>query len=202
MRLQYTNKKTEKKIFDNIPDIALVQVNTIDSPNLLIHANNLIALKQLITSFNLVGKIDLVYIDPPFATNNTFTISEGRANTISNSADGTVAYTDTLRGADFIEFLRERLMLLKMLLSDKGSIYLHIDYKIGHYVKVLMDEIFGIENFRNDITRIKCNPKNFNRKGYGNIKDMILFYSKSDNLIWNEPKFLIPKMTKLNFSRK
>jgi len=51
-----------------------------------------------------------------------------------------------------------------------------------------MDEIFGIENFRNDITRIKCNPKNFARKGYGNIKDLILFYSKSDNLIWNEPK--------------
>jgi adenine-specific DNA-methyltransferase len=51
-----------------------------------------------------------------------------------------------------------------------------------------MDEVFGIENFRNDITRVKCNPKNFARKGYGNIKDMILFYSKSDNLIWNEPK--------------
>ncbi|HRN46852.1 MAG TPA: site-specific DNA-methyltransferase [Niabella sp.] len=202
MRLQYTNKKTEKKIFDNIPDIALVQVNTIDSPNLLIHANNLIALKQLITSFNLVGKIDLVYIDPPFATNNTFTISEGRANTISNSADGTVAYTDTLRGADFIEFLRERLMLLKMLLSDKGSIYLHIDYKIGHYVKVLMDEIFGIENFRNDITRIKCNPKNFNRKGYGNIKDMILFYSKSDNLIWNEPKISYTEDDKIKLFSK
>ncbi|MCA1919879.1 MAG: site-specific DNA-methyltransferase [Flavobacterium piscis] len=93
-----------------------------------------------------------------------------------------------MQGFDFIEFIRERLVLLKMLLSDKGSIYLHIDYKIGHYVKVVMDEIFGIENFRNDITRVKCNPKNFARKGYGNIKDLILFYSKSDNLIWNEPK--------------
>ena len=51
-----------------------------------------------------------------------------------------------------------------------------------------MDEIFGIENFRNDITRIKCNPKNFNRKAYGNIKDLILFYSKTDELIWNEVK--------------
>jgi adenine-specific DNA-methyltransferase len=75
-----------------------------------------------------------------------------------------------------------------MLLSDKGSIYLHTDYKIGHYVKIVMDEIFGIENFRNDITRIKCNPKNFARKSFGNMKDLILFYSKSDNLIWNEPK--------------
>lgn len=136
----------------------------------------------------LIGKVDLIYIDPPFATNNTFTIKDGRANTISNSATGTLAYADTLKGTAYLEFIRERLTLLKMLLSEKGSIYLHIDYKIGHYVKVIMDELFGIENFRNDITRIKCNPKNFARKGYGNIKDMILFYSKTDQLIWNEPK--------------
>jgi len=51
-----------------------------------------------------------------------------------------------------------------------------------------MDEVFGISNFRNDITRIKCNPKNFKRNAYGNIKDMILFYSKSAFPIWNEPK--------------
>ena len=193
MQLNYSNKKTEKEIFINIPDIDLEQANSAErrpsqSPNLLIQANNLVALKQLITTYNLAGKIDLIYIDPPFATNNTFTITNGRANTISNSSNGIVAYTDTLKGFEFIEFVRERLVLLKMLLSDKGSIYLHIDYKIGHYVKIMMDEIFGIENFRNDITRIKCNPKNFARKGYGNMKDMILFYSKSDNLIWNEPK--------------
>ena len=79
-------------------------------------------------------------------------------------------------------------MLLRELLSDHGSIYLHIDYKIGHYVKVLMDEVFGPENFRNDITRIKCNPKNFSRTGYGNIKDMILFYSKSASPTWREAR--------------
>jgi adenine-specific DNA-methyltransferase len=188
MQLHYPNKKTEQEIFNSIPDIELEQINSSDNPNLLIQANNLIALKQLVAKHNLKGKIDLIYIDPPFATNNTFTITDGRASTISNSSNGTVAYTYTLKGFDFIEFIRERLVLLKMLLSDKGSIYLHIDYKIGHYVKVVMDEIFGIENFRNDITRVKCNPKNFARKGYGNIKDLILFYSKSDNLIWNEPK--------------
>ena len=188
MQLNYPNKKTEQQIFDSIPNITLEQINNSDSPNLLIQANNLVALKQLITQYNLAGKIDLIYIDPPFATNNTFTITDGRASTISNSKNGNVAYSDTLKGFEFIEFIRERLVLLKMLLSDKGSIYLHIDYKIGHYVKIVMDEIFGIENFRNDITRVKCNPKNFARKGYGNIKDLILFYSKSDNLIWNEPK--------------
>jgi adenine-specific DNA-methyltransferase len=51
-----------------------------------------------------------------------------------------------------------------------------------------MDEIFGAKNFRNDIARIKCNPKNFSRKAYGNIKDLILYYTKTDNYIWNEPK--------------
>lgn len=187
MQLSYSNKKTEEAIFASIPFVELKQKNKSISPNLLIKANNLVALKQLVTHYNLRGKIDLIYIDPPFATNNTFTITNGRASTISNSAKGTVAYADTLKGGEFIEFIRERLVLLKMLLSERGSIYLHIDYKIGHYVKIIMDEVFGIENFKNDITRIKCNPKNFSRKGYGNIKDLILFYSKSDNLIWNEP---------------
>lgn len=186
MQLQYPNKKTSQEIFDSIPNVPLEILKTSNNSNILIQANNLLALKQLIDNYDLAGKIDLVYIDPPFATNNTFTISEGRAATISNSSKGAIAYEDTLRGFEFIEFLRERLVLLKKLLSNKGSIYLHIDYKIGHYVKIIMDEIFGIENFRNDITRIKCNPKNFNRKAYGNIKDLILFYSKTDEPIWNE----------------
>ncbi len=156
--------------------------------NLLIHSNNLRGIEFLLKNKKLAGKVDLIYIDPPFATNSNFTITNGRASTVSNSKNGDIAYSDKLKGKDFICFLRDRLVLLKDLLSEQGSIYLHIDYKIGHYVKVMMDEVFGIENFRNDITRIKCNPKNFKRTGYGNIKDMILFYSKSAKPIWNEPK--------------
>jgi adenine-specific DNA-methyltransferase len=156
--------------------------------NLLIQGDNIEVLHYLLESKNMKGKIDLVYIDPPFATNGNFTITDGRASTISNSRNGEIAYSDKLIGKEYIEFLRKRLILIKELLSEKGSIYLHIDYKIGHYVKIMMDEIFGIKNFRNDISRIKCNPKNFKRIGYGNIKDMILFYSKSSKPIWNEPK--------------
>lgn len=107
MKLFYSNKKTETEIFDGIPNIEFDQINSSLSRNLLIHGNNLVALKQLITEFDLAGKIDLVYIDPPFATNNTFTITEGRANTISNSSKGKIAYKDILRGGEFIEFLRE-----------------------------------------------------------------------------------------------
>ncbi len=156
--------------------------------NLLIKGDNIYALNFLLENKNLKGEIDLIYIDPPFATNSNFTITNGRATTISNSKNGNIAYSDKIVGVEFIEFLRKRLILLKELMSDKGSIYLHIDYKIGHYVKVLMDEVFGMENFRNDISRIKCNPKNFKRIGYGNIKDMILFYTKSNSPIWNEPQ--------------
>ncbi|MCL4115079.1 UNVERIFIED_CONTAM: hypothetical protein GTU68_049493, partial [Idotea baltica] len=121
-------------------------------------------------------KTDLVYIDPPFATGNNFSVTKNN-----------IAYSDNLTGNEFLNFLKERLLLIKELLSPQGSIYLHIDYKIGHYVKILMDEVFGIDNFKNDITRIKCNPKNFKRKGYGNVKDMILFYTKTALPIWNEP---------------
>lgn len=114
-------------------------------------------------------------------------LSEGRASTISRSRKGMVAYEDRLKGSDFVEEIRKRMLLARDLLSPRGSIYLHTDYKIGHYLKVMMDEVFGIENFRNDITRIKCNPKNFSRVGYGNVKDMILFYTKGKQAIWNEP---------------
>jgi adenine-specific DNA-methyltransferase len=156
--------------------------------NILIQGENIPGLNHLLKDKKLRGQIDLVYIDPPYATGGSFTVTNGRAATISNSKKGSVAYTDTLKGEDFIDFLRQRLVLIHELLSERGSIYLHIDYKIGHYVKVMMDEVFGTDNFRNDITRIKCNPKNFDRIGYGNIKDLILFYTKSSNPIWNEPR--------------
>jgi adenine-specific DNA-methyltransferase len=156
--------------------------------NILINGDNLKGLRYLLDDSKIKGKIDLCYIDPPFATNGNFTITNGRASTISNSRNGNIAYSDKLTGIEFINFLKERLLLIKNLLSDEGSIYLHIDCKIGHYVKVMIDEVFGIENFRNDITRIKCNPKNFKRTGYGNIKDLILFYSKGAKPIWHEPK--------------
>jgi len=184
MELWYSGKKTVKEILEFTPFCNLH--GEISSKNLLIKGENFAVLQELRNSYT--NKVDLIYIDPPFSTNTTFTIGEKRVSTISMSNDGSVAYVDNLKGFEFIEFIRERLIIARELLSDIGSIYLHIDYKIGHYIKVIMDEIFGMENFRNDITRIKCNPKNFQRKTYGNIKDLILFYSKTKNSVWNEPK--------------
>lgn len=158
--------------------------------NKLIYGDNLAALNGLLEG-GYRGRVSLVYIDPPFATNGEYRVGVDRTGTVSSSAADALAYADTLTGADYLAFLRERLALLRELLAANGSIYLHIDYKVGHYVKVLMDEVFGERNFRNDIARIKCNPKNFPRKGYGNIKDMILFYSKSDTIIWNDPQVAV-----------
>ena len=165
MLITYNNKKTKKDILEKTPRTELKTVSGKGAKNKLIHADNLSALKTLLDDY--IGKVDLIYIDPPFATNGHFKISEGRANTISSSNGDAIAYSDTLVGADFLEFLRERLIFLRELLSEHGSIYLHIDYKIGHYVKLIMDEVFGRENFRNDITRIKCNPKNFTARHKG-----------------------------------
>lgn len=187
MELFYNGKKTEKEIIECTKPLYLNK-KWRGKENLLIKGENLSALQTLLTEYDLKGKIDLIYIDPPFATDGVFTIGEDRVSTISSSLKDEIAYTDNLKGEEFIEFIRERLILARELLSEQGSIYLHIDYKIGHYIKIIMDEVFGAENFRNDISRIKCNPKNFERKAYGNIKDLILFYSKSKNMIWNYPK--------------
>lgn len=154
--------------------------------NTLIYGDNILGLQYLLDQ-GLAGTVDLIYVDPPFATGGDFIVDAHRTRTISRSKSGAIAYTDRIRGSDFVVSIYHRMLLAKELLSPRGSIYLHTDYKIGHYLKVMMDEVFGINNFRGDITRIKCNPKNFKRIGYGNIKDMILFYSKGDNPIWNEP---------------
>ena len=129
-------------------------------------------------------RVDLVYIDPPFATNNEFLIDDERANTIS--ASGRLAYSDRVRGNAYLDALRRRLGDIRCVMSPTGSVYVHIDVKMEHHVRLLMDDVFGPQNFRNSISRIKCNPKNFDRYGYGNVKDTILFYSMlPDRITWH-----------------
>jgi len=186
MYIVYDNKKNERDILGGTVRAELRTISGKGARNKLVHGDNLSVLKTLLDHY--AGKVDLIYIDPPFATNGHFKISADRASTVSSSKEDAIAYSDTLVGADFLEFLRERLIFLREFLSERGSIYLHIDYKIGHYVKLIMDEVFGRDMFRNDIARVKCNPKNFSRKAYGNIKDLILFYSKTAAPTWNDPR--------------
>jgi adenine-specific DNA-methyltransferase len=192
--LHYKGRDTESGVINDTSFLSLREEksfgqNRLDGwSNMLILGDNLQALRVLLKEPNIGGKVRLVYIDPPFATNQEFKSGQSRTSTISYSPEDEKAYEDKLVGAEYIEFLRKRIILLREILADDGSIYIHIDWKMGHYVKVLLDEIFGQERFINDITRVKCNPKNFERKGYGNIKDMILFYSKTDCYVWNEPR--------------
>lgn len=189
--LKYDEKEKVDDIINNTPKANIKLVQSYgkewypDWTNMLILGNNLPVLKSFLNDTRIKGKVKLIYIDPPFSTNQEFRHNHERTSTISSSKNDSIAYSDTLLGSDFIEFLRKRIVFLKEILSDDGSIYIHIDQKMGHYLKVIMDEIFGEEHFINDISRIKCNPKNFTRKGYGNVKDMILFYSKSDDFQWN-----------------
>ena len=144
--------------------------------NRLIYGDNLPVLSRLHRDPRISGKVQLVYIDPPFATGSVF-----------KSRSQEDAYSDLMTGARYIEFLRKRLIFLRELLSDDGSIYVHLDSKMTFQIKVVMDEIFGDNNFRGSITRKKCNPKNYTRRTYGNISDYILFYTKTDNYFWERP---------------
>ncbi len=146
------------------------------TPNRLYYGENLSVLAALRHDACVRGKVRLVYIDPPYCTKSIF-----------QSRDQNDAYVDLLEGAHYLEFLRERLVLLRELLADDGSLYLHLDDNMAFHAKVLMDEVFGQANFRNWITRKKCNTKNYTHKTYGNVADYILFYTKSDDYVWHRP---------------
>jgi len=119
---------------------------TKDWNNLLVFGDNLQTLKTFyrdedpLIKGKVKGKVQLIYIDPPFATESDFGAKKGQK-----------AYSDKTRGAEFIEFLRRRLIIARELLADDGCIYVHLDGKKGHYAKVVLDEVFGENNFMNEL---------------------------------------------------
>lgn len=188
MELIFEGKQTKQTIFNSINKEATLKID--EGKSYVFSGDNFEIMSRILNYKK--GFIDLVYIDPPFNTNQVFSIGKKRANTISRQSSDMVAYSDLMSNDEFIKFIYERLVLIYELLSERGSLYIHIDTKMGHYFKIILDEIFGTSNFKNDITRIKSNPKNFERKAYGNEKDMLLFYSKnSQKNIWNEIKIAL-----------
>lgn len=177
VHLSYAGKKSEREIL-NTPPAKCHQLwpepNGHAASNRLYYGDNLPVLAALTRDPAVRGQVRLIYIDPPYATKSVF-----------QSRNQTDAYKDLLEGAHYLEFLRERLILLRELLADNGSIYIHLDENMAFLAKALMDEVFGRGNFRNWITRKKCNPKNYTRKTYGNVADYILFYTKTDNYVWH-----------------
>ena len=194
VRLAYGKKQSLRQILSATGKISFTTVGEYGSARLgswrnrLIHGDNLAALSALGRDPEIARKVTFAYLDPPFATDQQYRSGSRRTATVSSSRSDRLAYEDRLSSAEYLEFLRQRLLLLRELLTDSGSLYVHIGSQMAHYVRILLDEVFGRENFLNDIVRIKCNPKNFHRRAFGNIKDTVLFYSKTGRHVWNESR--------------
>lgn len=173
--LTYVGKRSRAEILGH-PAPPLTRLREGPSENRLYCADNLVVLRALLRDPAVAGKVRLVYIDPPFATQSSY-----------RSRKQAHAYEDLHTGATYVEQLRERLILLRELLADDGSLYLHLDEKMVFHMKIVMDEVFGPENYRNCIVRKKCNPKNYTRRTYGNVADFILFYTRSDRFLFKRP---------------
>ncbi|HCE5513684.1 TPA: site-specific DNA-methyltransferase [Legionella pneumophila] len=175
-------------------------IETINSPiiedqhsnwkNRLIWGENFLVMSSLLKEF--AGKIKLIYIDPPFATGQDFSytvnIGEHTDATKMPSAIEVKAYRDTWgKGIQsYLQTMYSRLFLMKELLADNGSIYVHLDYHVGHYVKIIMDEIFGRDNFINEIIWKRYHgAKNNAGSKWWQQTDTILWYGKSENYIYH-----------------
>ncbi|WP_317370685.1 site-specific DNA-methyltransferase [Helicobacter canis] len=149
------------------------------------------------TTKSLRGKVDLIYIDPPFDSKADYKSKIALSIDSSITKAPTIleqfAYSDTWHKGtiSYLQMLTPRLMLMRELLSDKGSIYIHCDWHCGHYIKVLCDEIFGRENFRNEIICRRINKnmqKQFNKLNSLNVYgDSVLIYAKSPSTAFNPP---------------
>ena len=184
--LTYYGKESEQAIISQTFAVPLQEnrrfgeVSENDWLNKIIFGDNLQVLKTLVEmkhrgelkNADGTDGVRLVYIDPPFATKQDFSNKDSKA------------YSDKLAGAEFLEWLRKRLILLREVLADDGSIYVHLDWHKAHYIKILMDEILGEGNFKNEIIwhyDIGTAPKkDFKRK-----HDSILRYTKTNNYIYN-----------------
>lgn len=189
--LIYWGKESKQEILSNIIPVPL-QTDRLFPPNStynegewinkLIFGENLQILKTLIQMKN-EGKlknedetdgVKLIYIDPPFATRKEF----------KARGEEQIAYADKLSGAAFIEFIRKRLILAKELLADDGCICVHLDNKMAHYIKIILDEIFNKNNFRNEIIW-SYSTQGRPTDRFAQKHDQIFVYGKTQNTFFN-----------------
>ena len=150
--------------------------NDPDTENMLIHGDNLLALKALESKY--AGQVKCIYIDPPYNTGSAFE-----------------HYDDNLEHSQWLNLMRPRIEILKTLLSKDGSIWISIDDDEGHYLKVLCDEIFGRNNFVSTVIwEKKYSPQN-DAKWLSDSHDFILVYAK-DKEIWRPN--LLPRTAEMN----
>ncbi|HPY30194.1 MAG TPA: site-specific DNA-methyltransferase [Verrucomicrobiota bacterium] len=186
--LVYHGKEREEDILANTLAVPLQPVRTFGKNgdgwhNMLIFGDNLQAMKSLL-ELKKAGKlcnadgtpgVRLVYIDPPFGTGDEYAIT-----------DDLRAYSAKMQGSRFIEFLRKRLVLLRELLSDDGSIYIRIDYHFGHFIKVITDEVFGPQFFQNEIVINRFKRQLRGLKGFNVATDCLFLYSKGSDFVFAE----------------
>jgi len=142
-----------------------------DDDNLIIKGNNLLAISSLLKRYE--GKIDLIFLDPPYNTTND-----------------SFKYNDNFNHSTYLTFIKNRLQIAKRLLSAKGSIYVQLDYNEVHYIKIMMDEIFGREMFQREIiwdTQVLSGYKTI-ANNWIRGHDSILFYTKTSDFIFNKQK--------------
>lgn len=170
--------------------------------NRLCYGDNLMFMQALLIGDkesgleSMRGKIDLIYIDPPFDSKADYRTKIILPNGTVEQKPTVIeqfAYSDTWKDGtvSYLKMIAVRLILMRELLSDKGSIYVHIDWHVGHYVKIIMDEIFGKDNFRNEIVvrrTAKYTALQFEKiKTLQIANDSVYIYSKTKDKNFNKP---------------
>ncbi|MFI4993112.1 MAG: site-specific DNA-methyltransferase [Solirubrobacterales bacterium] len=198
--LEYAAKTPKSRVLAETMAVPLQRLKQFGSPNgewtnKLVFGDNLQVLKTLMEMKsrgelrNADGSegIRLCYIDPPFATKREFRGSGNQR-----------AYRDKIEGAAFVEFLRRRLIFITELLAEDGTLYLHLDTKKVHYMKVVLDELFGEAGFRNEIIWKRSDAHSDTIQGaqdYGRIHDTILRYTKGTSAVFNTQYLPLPDST-------
>ncbi|MDP2320546.1 MAG: site-specific DNA-methyltransferase [Acidobacteriota bacterium] len=162
-----------------------------DTPNLLFHGDNKDVLAWLLAN-GYRGKVQLVYIDPPFDSGADYVRKVSlRGPKGSMKVDGEtyslgeqIQYTDIWANDNYLQFMYERLLLLKELLTTNGSLWLQCDWGRSHFLRTVLDEVFGSEALRNEIVW-KRTASRSDAKGFGHVHDVIYWYSKGSDPVWH-----------------
>lgn len=155
--------------------------------NKIFWGDNLQVMSHLLKEYR--GQIDLIYIDPPFDSKADYkkkidVKGVGKAESDSSTFEEK-QYGDIWTNDEYLQFMYERLILLRELLSERGSIYLHCDWHRSAYLRLLLDEVFGANNFRNEIVWSYFGFKRATSKKFPQKHDVIYSYTKSPDYIWN-----------------
>jgi len=175
--------------------------------NQIYWGDNLQVMSHLLKEFR--GKINLIYIDPPFDSKADYKKKiqlRGQSITNDQNAFEEKQYTDIWTNDEYLQFMYERLVLMRELLADSGSIYMHCDYHKSHYLRCLLDEIFGQNNFRNEIIWKRRGGRTTTAESrlFESVTESIFWYVKSENYVYNpiRSKFDSEKYIKEKFTNK